>query len=170
TKKSKKPVAKKSDFTPIGNFIHADVFRGGVGPEYEFAERSIAVRGKLETFALRTRSTAMRDIFARAATNLHDNAADVIRILRLVRAVQSHNAAFIKAWNPDQLLTLARVLANQRLLDSDIEDAEIIFNAVRKIFGKAILKKSDIYIYSEVLTELGLDSVQNEILRIGKID
>lgn len=157
-------------FAPLGNFIQADVFRGGIGPEYEFAERSISVRGKLETFALRTRSIAMRDVFARAATNLHYNADDVQKILRVVRAGQASNASFIKNWRPEQLLTLARVLANQRLLNSDIEDAEVIFNAVRKIFGKGALKKSDIYIYSEVLTELGHGSVQKEILRLGKID
>lgn len=160
----------KSNFAPLGNFIHADVFRGGIGPEYEFAERSITVRGKLETFALRTRSVSMRDVFARAATNLHYNAGDVQKILRVVRAGQANDTSFIKGWRSDQLLALARVLANQRLLDSDLEDAEVIFNAVRKIFGKGALKKSDIYIYSEVLTELGMDSVQNEILKIGKID
>ena len=157
-------------FAPMGNFIQADVFRGGIGPEYEFAERSISVRGKLETFALRTRSIAMRDVFARAATNLHYNADDVQKILRVVRAGQANNASFIKNWRPDQLLALARVMANQRLLDTDLEDAEVIFYAVRKFFGKGALKKSDIYIYSEVLTELGLDSAQNEILRLGKID
>lgn len=162
--------ADKLNFAPMGNFIQADVFRGGIGPEYEFAERSIAVRGKLETFALRTRSIAMRDVFARAATNLHYNADDIQKILRVIRAGQANNASFIKNWRPDQLLALARVLANQRLLDSDLEDAEVIFNAVRKIFGKGALKKSDIYIYSEVLTELGLDSIQNDILRLGKID
>ncbi|MGP5208952.1 glycosyltransferase [Corynebacterium casei] len=157
-------------FAPIGNFIGAEVFRGGIGPEYEFAERAIVIRGKLETFALRTRSMAMRDVFARAATNLHYNAADVQRILRVVRSGQANNASFTKFWRPDQLLALARILANQRLLESDLEDAEVIFNAVRKIFGDGTLKKSDIYIYSEVLTELGMGSVQNEILKLGKID
>lgn len=167
---TKESLPTLNKFAPIGNFIGAEVYRGGVGPEYEFAERSIIVRGKLETFALRTRSILMRDVFARAATNLHYNARDIQRILRVVRSGQATSAAFVKSWNPDQLLALARVLANQRLLPSDLEDAEVIFNAVRKIFGKGALKKSDIYIYSEVLTELGMASVQNEILRAGKID
>ncbi|MGP5573619.1 glycosyltransferase [Corynebacterium casei] len=157
-------------FGPIGNFIGAQVFRGGIGPEYEFAERSITTRGKLETFALRTRSIAMRDVFARGATNLHYNAVDLLRILRVVRSTDSVNASIIRDWDPDQLLALARLLANQRLLPSDLEDAEVIFDAVRKSFGKGILKKSDIYIFSEVLAELGMSSAQNEILKVGKID
>lgn len=157
-------------FAPIGNFIGAEVYRGGIGPEYEYAERSITSRGKLETFALRTRSIAIRDAFARAATSLHYNATDIQRILRVVRSGQASNASFIKTWNPEQLLALARVLANQRLLPADLEDAEVIFNAVRKIFGKGTLKKSDVYIYSEILAELGMASVQNEILKAGKID
>lgn len=157
-------------FGPIGNFIGAQVFRGGIGPEYEFAERSIVTKGKLETFALRTRSIAMRDVFARAATNLHYNAADIQRLLRVLRSDESLSPSFLQSWNPDQLLALARVLANQRLLSSDLEDAEVIFNAVRKNFGNGILKKSDIYIYSEVLSELGMSPLQNEILKIGKLD
>lgn len=100
-------------FAPIGNFIGAEVYRGGIGPEYEYAERSITSRGKLETFALRTRSIAIRDAFARAATSLHYNATDIQRILRVVRSGQASNASFIKTWNPEQLLALARVLANQ---------------------------------------------------------
>lgn len=158
------------DFAPIGNFLGADVYRGGVGPEYEYAERSLQIRGKLETFALRNRSIAMRDVFARAATNLHYNATDIQRILRLLRAGYLPKTSIVKGWRPEQLLALARILANQRLLPSDLEDAETIFNAVKHVFGKTTLKKSDIYIYSEVLGEIGSASAQKEILKLGKVD
>src|SRR5699024_1903221 len=117
------------EFPPIGNFISAAVYRGGIGPEYEFAERAMRARGKLETFALRTRSISMRDVFARAASNLHYNAAEVQRILRVVSLGLSENDSFIETWKPEQLLALARVLANQRLLASDLEDSNVIFNA-----------------------------------------
>src|SRR5699024_6289670 len=102
-------------FASIGNFIGAEVYRGGIGPEYEFAERALTERGKLETFALRTRSIAMRDVFARTATNLHYNALDMKRLLVVVSIVQSGNASLIKTRIPELLVVLARVLANQRM-------------------------------------------------------
>lgn len=158
------------DFAPIGNFIGAEVYRGGIGPEYEFAERALSTRGRLETFALRTRSVAMRDVFARAASNLHYNAADIQRILRVAHSGQMASLSFIKTWNPEQLLTLARILANQRLRASDLEDSKAIFSAVHKNFGIGTLKKSDFYIFSEVLAELGIATAHEQILKAGKIN
>lgn len=140
---------------PIGNTAGQIATLGGVGPVYEFAERALKAPGGLETFALRTQSTAMRDVFARAATGMQYDLEDVLRTLRSLRAGRLPGAtAAIRSWKPKILMILARLLANQRLKHTDIDDAELIFFAATQVFGEKILSKTDAYVYSEVLTSL----------------
>lgn len=139
----------------LGNNDGTVVFRGGIGPEYEMAERALKIRGRLETFALRVKSTAMRDVFARAATSMQYDATDIQRILRTMRAGKLPGNDVAAHWRCDQLLTLARILANQAITESDIDDSEVIFNAVMKIHGAKKFGRSDLYIYPEVLAAQG---------------
>lgn len=158
------PVARKaqngnkaghSTIEPFANSVDPRIFAGGVGPKFEYAERVQKVPGKLEHFALRTRSKSMRDVFARSATSLQYDYADVLRILRALRAGKLESARVPKVWNRKLLLALARIVANQRLSFGDLEDSEVIFNAVRRLHGAKALGKTDYYIYAEVLTGLG---------------
>lgn len=149
------PKDSKLHVKSLGNSDGLVAFRGGIGPEYEMAERALKIRGRLETFALRVKSTAMRDVFARAATSMHYDATDVQRILRTMRAGKLPGNDVAALWRCDQLLTLARILANQAITESDIDDSEVIFNAVLKIHGAKKFGRSDLYIYPEVLAAQG---------------
>lgn len=140
---------------PFANSVDPRIFAGGVGPKFEYAERIHKAPGKLEHFALRTRSREMRDAFARSATSLQYDYADVVRILRALRAGKLESAWLPKTWNRKFLLALARIVANQRLSYGDLEDSEVIFNAVKRMHGAKALGKTDYYIYAEVLTGLG---------------
>lgn len=140
---------------PFANSVDPRIFAGGVGPKFEYAERVQKAPGKLEHFALRTRSKDMRDVFARSATSLQYDYVDVLRILRALRAGKLQSASVPKSWNRKFLLSLARIVANQRLSYGDLEDAEVIFNAVKRMHGAKALGRTDYYIYAEVLTGLG---------------
>lgn len=152
----------------FGSNLGPRPFLGAVGPKYEYSER-IHKGAKLETFALRTRSEDIRDVFARAATGMIYDRNDVVRILRTMRAGRLPGVGVATTWERKHLLTLARVMGNQPLSDSDLEDSEVIFNAVGKIFGEKALGKSDIYIYSEVLQRLGQSSAAHNFFRKTKI-
>lgn len=152
----------------FGNNLGPQPFLGAVGPKYEYSER-IHKGAKLETFALRTRSDSIRDAFARAATAMLYDRDDVIRILRTMRAGKLQGVGIAATWERKHLLALARIMGNQPLSDADLEDAEVIFNAVGKIFGEKGLGKSDIYIYAEVLQRLGESSAAHNFFRKTKV-
>ena len=153
----------------LGNSIKPTLFAGGVGPDFEFAERASKARGRLETFALRTKSEAVREPLARAATNLQYGVEDVMRILRAKRAGMLPGIEAPANWDAPNLLTLARVLANQRHSVDDLEDAEVIFNQVRRVHGEKALGRTDRYVYAEVLQELGNMSASTKFLRDVKL-
>lgn len=157
--------SQRSAIHPFANSVDPRVFAGGVGPKFEYAERIQKAPGKLEHFSLRTRSEDMRDVFARSATSLQYDYADVLRILRALRAGKLKNANVPKNWNRKLLLALARIVANQRLSYGDLEDAEVIFNAVKGIHGVKALGKTDFYIYAEVLTGLGRAGAAQRVFR-----
>ena len=157
-----KPVSKveksrssEAGAQPFANSVEPRIMVGGVGPKFEYAERARKAPGKLEHFALRTRSLDMRDVFARSATSLQYDYHDVLRILRALRGGKLPNSHVPRSWDRKSLLALARILSNQRLDYGDLEDAEVIFNAVKQLHGERAFGRSDAYIYAEVLTGLG---------------
>ena len=150
---------------PVGNSLEIQPFLGGIAPTFEYAERASKNPGKLETFALRSKSSSMRDVFARAATNLHYNRSELVTILRAQRMGMLPGVTAARQWNPKLLLTLARTIANQPNDRGDLEDAEVIFNAAEKVFGKKVLGRSDIYIYAEVLQRLGMSAQAHRFLK-----
>lgn len=154
---------------PIGNTLGAVGTFSGIGPQYEYAERVAIAPGGLETFALRVKSTSIRDAFARSATRMQYDTEELLRILRVMRAGHLPGNTTPSTWRSKDILALARIMANQRLQPGDVEDAEILFNAARKLFGQATLGKSDVYIYSEVLCALGRSREAYTLLRDTKV-
>lgn len=150
----------------VGNSLDCQGAFWGVGPEYEYAQRYRVARSHYETFALRSKSVALRDSFARAATGLQFNAEDTIRILRALSAGKLSGAQEIVAgWDADSLLTLARVMANQRLRAGDIAGSLLIFETVVSVFGLSALKRTDVYVYTEVLAESGMHGQASQTFR-----
>ncbi|WP_188503842.1 glycosyltransferase [Nesterenkonia alkaliphila] len=151
-----KSISANSETNLPGNSFGNSAVLWGVGPEFEYASRIRRASGTYETFALRSKSLKIRDAFARNATNLQFDLQQLLRILRVMRGGKLSGAgAVIKEWDAKGLLTLARVLANQRILAHDLDDAAMIFNVVRKLGGGSVLGRSDNLIYTEVLSDLG---------------
>lgn len=125
----------------------------GVGWEFEYGERARKAPGHFETVALRMKSLRMRDAFARSATNLQ---FDYAQMLNLVRAMRSGKARglmpAVKEWDAKGLLATARVVANQRLRPSDSGDAILLFRLVYDVFGVEKLGRSDAYVFAEALS------------------
>lgn len=153
----------------LGNCLPTTLFPGAIGPKFEFAERIYSVPNKFETFALRSKSIAIRDSYARAATGFNYDLEDILRILRTMRAGMLPNNTQAKTWDPKLLLTLARILANQRFTHNDIEDAETIFDAVVGLHKIAVLGKTDAYVYSEILQNLGAFRAAKKILKETRV-
>lgn len=128
----------------------------GVGPEYEYARRAVQALPAYETFALRTRSLFMRDVFARAVTGLQFNYRDVLRLLRSGPAGSAENPdRVVGQWRVESLLGLARVVANQRVLPNDAATSVLLFEVVIRVFGASALGKTDRRLYLEALSDEG---------------
>ncbi|GAA3290529.1 glycosyltransferase [Arthrobacter citreus] len=128
----------------------------GVGPEYDYAWRAAQAAPAYETFALRTRSLSMRDVLARAATGLQFNYKDLLQVVRSSRAVRMDNfSKVVGEWRVKGLLTLARVVANQRVLPNDAATAILLFEVVIQVFGVSALGRSDQRLYVEALVDDG---------------
>ena len=140
----------------VGNSLGCGGTYSGIGPEYEYAWRAAQALPSYETFAVRTRSRSMRDVIARAATGLQYNYSDLLRIFRSSRAVRLDSLNTLAArWRPEGLLTLARVVANQRILPNDAATSILLFELVVQEFGAAALGKTDRRLYVEALVEEG---------------
>lgn len=150
-------VAPVSSVDPtVGNSLGHGGRYFGIGPEYEYAWRAAQGLASFETFALRTRSLAMRDVFARSATGLQYNYKDLLQIARSSRAVRVDNLGKVVArWRPKDLLALARVVANQRILSNDAATSILLFELAIKVFGAAALGKTDRRLYVEALVDEG---------------
>lgn len=128
----------------------------GIGPEYEYAWRAAQNPAALETFALRTKSVKMRDVFARLATGMQFGYADVIRMARTSNAVPLNNLNEVVAgWNPKGLLALARIVANQRILVGDATTAATLFELCVQAHGLAALGRTDRALFLEALVDTG---------------
>ena len=128
----------------------------GIGPEYDYAWRSAQALPAYETFALRTRSLSMRDVLARAATGLQFNYKDLLQVVRSSRAVRVDNLeTVVRQWRVKGLLTLARVVANQRVLPNDAATSILLFEVVIQVFGVSALGRTDQRLYVEALVDDG---------------
>lgn len=128
-----------------------------VGSEFEYAIRMKAMQSHFETFALRSRSRLIRDSFARAATAGAMGYADLARTLAVIElgSASEESTQQVKTWRSEPLLALARLAANQRSAEMDVEDAARIFACVEKNFGTKALGRNDRLLYVEALGDLG---------------
>lgn len=102
-----------------GNTLGGSGAYFGIGADFEYGgERAGKAPGHFETFfALRAKSIRMRDAFARSATNLQFDYAEMLRLVRALRAGKAPGGAvpIIREWSHKGILATARVVANQRL-------------------------------------------------------
>lgn len=128
-----------------------------VGAEFEYATRMKTMQSHFETFALRSRSRLIRNSFARAATDGTMGYADLVRTLSVVElgSASEESVEQAKTWLASPLLALARLAANQRSADLDLEDAARLFAWVEKHFGTKALGRNDRFLYVEALGDLG---------------
>lgn len=147
-----------------GNSVGGGGAYFGIGAEFEYGERAGRAPGHFETFALRSKSVAMRDALARSATNLQFNYGEMLRIVRALRAGKAPGAgAVVRGWSHKGILATARVVANQRLTPSDSGDAVLLFRLVKDVFGVENLGRSDAYVFAEAAA---LEGQHNEAARL----
>lgn len=153
-----------------GNTVGGGGAYFGIGAEFEYGERAGKAPGHFETFALRAKSIRMRDAFARSATNLQFDYADMLRLVRALRAGKAPGSVpIVRKWSHKGLSATARVVANQRLSPSDSGDAVLLFRLVRDIFGSDKLGRSDAYIFAEALALEGNHREAEKIFRETKL-
>lgn len=149
-------VATTADEPTVGNSLGHKGRYFGIGPEYDYAWRSAQALPAYETFALRTRSLSMRDVLARAATGLQFNYKDLLQVVRSSRAVRVDNLEkVVRQWRVKGLLTLARVVANQRIHANDAATSILLFEVVIQVFGVSALGRTDQRLYVEALVDDG---------------
>lgn len=127
------------------------------GAEFEYASRMKTMHSHFETFALRSRSRLIRDSFARAATGGSMGYADLVRTLTVIElgSASEDSIQQVKTWRSESLLALARLAANQRSAELDLEEAVRLFACVEKNFGTKALGRNDRFLYVEALGDLG---------------
>ncbi|MGP9787855.1 glycosyltransferase [Glutamicibacter sp. 287] len=138
-----------------------------LGLDNEWARRMPHIRPEMETFALRSKSLRVRDAMALAATNgllKYKPLRELITVADM-GMIERQRLEVVRSWNKDMLLTLARLAANQRALESDMADAVRLFNLVERYFGIKALGRNDRLIFVEVLTETGELKKQREAIK-----
>lgn len=147
-----------------GNYVGGVGAYYGIGADFEYGERAGKAPGHFETFALRAKSTAMRNAFARSATNLQFDYGEMLHIVRAMRAGKAPGAgAAVRTWSYKGVLATARVVANQLLMPSDSGDAVLLFRMVKDVFGIEKLGRSDASLFAEALA---LEGQHGEAARI----
>lgn len=141
-----------------------------VGVLYEYAKRIRKSHNHYEVFALMSKSLKIRDAFALAATR-NKFAYDELSLFVAVRCLDmlpSVKGSDFKHWDRRALLAIARLEANQRTNESDLENAIRMFAFTEAIFGANALSSNDQLIYLEALGELGrFEQQSTDIQRFG---
>lgn len=106
-------------------------------------------------FALKVKSVKLRDYFALAASGNFYSYPELIAIIHRCRANDSTESDTIKQWDVECLIALAQVLGNQRLKETDLEDARLILTVVVAVFGKKALPREDRVLLAEIVGECG---------------
>ncbi|MCV9994110.1 glycosyltransferase [Paeniglutamicibacter sp. ZC-3] len=138
-----------------------------LGLDFEWARRMPHIRPHMETFALRSKSVRVRDSIALASTGgayRYDALRELLAVTEL-GMIDRSNLEIVRQWDKDMLLTLARLAANQRALESDMDDAIRLFAVVERYFGSKALGRNDRLIYVEVLGETGDLKKQREAIK-----
>ncbi|MFL4474849.1 glycosyltransferase [Paeniglutamicibacter sp. MACA_103] len=141
-----------------------------LGLDFEWARRMPHIRPHMETFALRSKSVRVRDSIALAATGGAYRYHELRELLAVadIGMIDRARLEIVRNWDVEMLLTLARLAANQRALESDMEDSVRLFALIERYFGIKALGRNDRLVYVEVLTETGeLKKQRDAIKRFG---
>lgn len=146
-----------------------------LSPDSSFAATISKNPKAMETFALVNRSTSIRNSFALAASG---NELELEELLLLMEQMRCLNSApiysrYSRLFLVEPLLALSRVISNQRSLENDLERAELLFYTCYRLFGLKRFGNKDIYLYAEILQELGFFEAALEVYReagVGKKD
>ena len=127
--------------------IGPDSFYGDFHPQYHFYEK----------FIMHTNSKDAREIVARSATNLQFGLDELLMYIRADHAglLGRDFLPIFKSWHLKSLLSLARILANQGILQSDSHDSVAIYSVVKKVYGLKALRFDDAFLYLETLQSFG---------------
>lgn len=128
-----------------------------IGSAFEYANRIRKNHKHYETFALMSKSIKIRDAFALAATKKDFNYSDLSRFIavqRLGKLPESKKEQF-RHWDRNALLAIARLEANQRARELDLENSVRLFAFVEAMFGTRAMSRVDQLTYLEALGELG---------------
>lgn len=169
TSDAKAAVRRDYEKVSTGNHVGGAGAYFGIGADFEYGERAGKAPGHFETFALRAKSTTMRDAFARSATNLQFDYGEMLHIVRAMRAGKAPGAgAVVRKWSSKGVLATARVVANQLLVPSDSGDAVLLFRLVKDVFGIDKLGRSDASLFAEALALEGQHSEAARVFRETK--
>lgn len=127
----------------------------GCDRQAEIARAIVKEPKRAVTFALKVKSHRLRDSFARAATGNFYSYDEAIKIIHRARRSNLLEAESIKNWDFRVLIALAHVLGNQRLSESDLDDARTILVVVAAVFGNKVLTREDRLFLSEIIGETG---------------
>lgn len=144
----------------------------GVGVQYEFALRIRTNRSAIESFALRSKSLKIRDAFALAATASQFQYEDLMRFISVQRMkmLPQVKQSDLHHWDTSALFALARLQANQRAAESDLENAVRTFSFIQTFFGIKSFGKNDRLIYIEALGELKRYEHQSAVVKRFNIE
>lgn len=126
------------------------------GFHHEYARRIQRSHKHYETFALMSKSVEIREAFALAATKYQFRYKELTRLIAVQRMemLPGIRRSDFKNWDHKALLALARLEANQRSTESDLENAVRLFAFTENMFGLKSLTRTDQLIYLEALGEL----------------
>lgn len=107
--------------------------------------------GKLEKFALRNRSTSVRDSLAFQATGLSGGLSSLVAKLEDCEAGDDEALRAVETWNWKSVAALARVISNQRFSQHDLQTAEYLYYAFFALNHASALGSRDLILFSEIL-------------------
>lgn len=136
-----------------------------LGPDYTYADEISQHYSRLENFALKSKSLAIRDAFSLSGTSKTLKFEDLRAFVGAsgMRVSNQLKQRLVKTWSPSALLALARVLANQRSAPADLENAYRLFLFLESVWGLNTFSEKDELVYVETLGELGYYEEQDNL-------
>ncbi|MFD6814920.1 glycosyltransferase family 2 protein [Enteractinococcus coprophilus] len=151
-------MAKQSDSTPRG--VDSERSTEVTNPVDSYYRHKVKTNLPVfYRFALQTRSLAIRDTFAKAASSDGWDLADLLTVVENLDAdhLTEPETSFLKdRFDSSVLLTLADLLANTARDDLDTHAAVQIYAFAYKLYGQNPFLKQHILQYVEALNEVGL--------------
>lgn len=148
-----------------GNIVKTN-FLPNVGESFEYASRVAKNPSQYESFALLNKSVKIRDAFALAATETQYKLIDLLNLVAAyeLQKLPSLKPSDVERWDHRPLLALARLLANQRANESDLEDSVRLFKFAHAMFGAKVLSQTDHLLILEALGELQQHEKQSHLI------